>query len=260
MVFSIPDGTTQHPIVFHLNLLLSKVEEVCHLTKSYIKSSPILLQLRDSGSATLAIKRTIKKMCQEGIQVKTPIEVLLGFLKQIYWVWDVTFNTSEEIQQVFFYHCLNQPPCGSPQLNFQKKHVQASPPPCNWPDLKQKQILDWLLFPDYTRFISQTVTQCSNKCFSGLQGSSLKNFYPADSKSWEKFMKFWNSTTHSKTMASFEERYSELKHLLSRWLAVQEYLKNSILHVKEPFFIFISNSSENLLSLCKSLLHVVRGT
>ncbi|KNZ58539.1 uncharacterized protein VP01_1911g2 [Puccinia sorghi] len=61
--------------------------------------------LTNSDSGTLDINRNIKKainkMWQEEFLGKTPIEVL-GFLKESNWYWDVAFNASGEIQQLFF--------------------------------------------------------------------------------------------------------------------------------------------------------------
>ncbi|KNZ56854.1 uncharacterized protein VP01_2301g7 [Puccinia sorghi] len=120
-------------------------------------------------------------------------------------------------------------------------------------------------------------------CAWNIMKNFKKQFPLGDSKACEQFMKLWNSMTHSKTVESFKERLSELKHFLSKSPAVLEYLKISILPVKEHFVItwashfphlrnlntscveaghafieiFISNSSRKLSSVWKFLCHAV---
>ena len=92
----------------HRQLAPSQVEEVRRLTKSNVKPSQILLQLRESDSGTLAVNRTINntinKIRQQELLGRSPIEALLGFLKESNWVWDVAVDASGAIQQLFFAH------------------------------------------------------------------------------------------------------------------------------------------------------------
>ncbi|KNZ52175.1 uncharacterized protein VP01_3661g2 [Puccinia sorghi] len=104
-----------------LSFLCAGPLELPHrLTKSKIKTSKIL-QLGESDSGTLPIKRTInkniKKLWPEGLRGKSPIEALLAFLKERNWVGDVTVDASGEIQKLFFAHL------GSIYLAQIKHHV-----------------------------------------------------------------------------------------------------------------------------------------
>ena len=83
-----------------------QVGEALRLTKSNIKTSQILLQLRKSESGTLAVNCTIKtainKMWVEELLGKTPIEALLGFLKESNCLWDLAVKNSGSIKKLFF--------------------------------------------------------------------------------------------------------------------------------------------------------------
>ncbi|KAI7941408.1 hypothetical protein MJO29_013482 [Puccinia striiformis f. sp. tritici] len=92
----------------HRQLAPDKVIEVRRLAKSNVKTSQILLQLQQADSKTLAVNRTINnaihKFRQEELNGKTPIEALLGLLKQSNWLWDVDIDSAGVIQNLFFAH------------------------------------------------------------------------------------------------------------------------------------------------------------
>ncbi|KNZ50067.1 uncharacterized protein VP01_461g6 [Puccinia sorghi] len=139
----------------------------------------------------------------------------------------------------------------------------ASPPQCNWPDRNKQDILSWLLFHDVLKqqrislgcqkppqehlttlhnastnvFPDSNTHLCAWHINKNITANFKKHFPPESLTAWDQFMKIWNSVTDSRTMESFEERLSELKKFLSKWSAVLEYLKNTILLVKEHFVV-----------------------
>ncbi|POW16124.1 hypothetical protein PSTT_01562 [Puccinia striiformis] len=92
----------------HRLLIPEQVAEVQRLWKSNLRPAQILLQLRTSDPNTLATNRTIsnalQKIRREDLAGRTPIEVMLSFLKETNWAWDVKVNSEGVIQNIFFAH------------------------------------------------------------------------------------------------------------------------------------------------------------
>ncbi|KAI7954204.1 hypothetical protein MJO28_006751 [Puccinia striiformis f. sp. tritici] len=92
----------------HRQLAPEQVKEVRQLTKSNVKTTQILLQLRQSDGETLAVNRTInneiQKYRREELAGKTPIEALPSILKQSNWVYEVEVDAAGVIQNLFLAH------------------------------------------------------------------------------------------------------------------------------------------------------------
>ncbi|POW19717.1 hypothetical protein PSHT_04342 [Puccinia striiformis] len=92
----------------HRQLTKEQMEEVRKLSKSNVKTTQILLQLRQSDPETLAVNRTISnalhKIRLEDLAGQTPIAALFTLLKASNWVWEVQTSPTGAIQNLFFAH------------------------------------------------------------------------------------------------------------------------------------------------------------
>ncbi|KNZ50321.1 uncharacterized protein VP01_448g2 [Puccinia sorghi] len=192
----------------------------------------------------LGINRTINKIQQEELIGKAPIEVLLGFLKQSNWFWGVSVSACGELHNRFPFLIWDpliflKSAIMWPSLIQLKKQTVTG-----FPSFKQRIIylgfqkslqehLACLLSPqNFYHRLKNRLTQHSNQCFSGLQGPSLSGIAQLSQK-----------------MSNPSKKVSELKQFLSKWLAIIEYLKNSILLVKEHFFVAWDRNFPHLRNL-----------
>ncbi|KAI7947420.1 hypothetical protein MJO28_009328 [Puccinia striiformis f. sp. tritici] len=92
----------------HQQLNPEEMEEVERLSKSNVKTTQILLQLRQADPNTLAVNKTINnalhKIREKELDGKTSIEALLSLLQATNWMWDVLTNSDGVIQNLFFAH------------------------------------------------------------------------------------------------------------------------------------------------------------
>ncbi|POW23220.1 hypothetical protein PSHT_00421 [Puccinia striiformis] len=92
-----------------------QMKEVERLSKSNIKNTQILLQLRQSDPNTSAVNKTVNnalhKIREKELDGKTPIEALLSLLQAGNWTWDVLTNSEGVIQNLFFCPSRISSPC-----------------------------------------------------------------------------------------------------------------------------------------------------
>ncbi|KAI7948614.1 hypothetical protein MJO29_010279 [Puccinia striiformis f. sp. tritici] len=291
----------------HRQLLPEQYQEIRRLSQSNLKPAQILLQLHTSNNETYATNKTIsnalQKIRRDDLAGRTPIEALLCVLKETNWSWDIKVNSTGQVQNLFFAHP------GSIHLARINHHVALldSTYKTNKYKLPLLHVIGqaasnqsfsiafcFLTYEDDKNYLWAVNKlkkyiwrpQRIPKVFITDRDAALRKalhvVFPdsqANLCTWHLNKNIASNFTYSKTVDIYLDRLSELESFLATRPAVLDYLKSSILPVKELFVVawacqyahlrnlntsrvesghvylktFINSSTGDLLSVFKSL-------
>ncbi|POW01657.1 hypothetical protein PSTT_12334 [Puccinia striiformis] len=313
----------------HRQLNPEQMKEVERLSKSNVKTTQILLQLRQSDPNTLAVNKTVNnalhKIREKELDGKTPIEALLSLLQASNWKWDVLTDSDGVIQNLFFAHpgsvhlahinhhvALLDATYKTNRYNLPLLHVIGQTatnrsfsiafcflmyendagylwaveclrkhiwkPERTLPVFvtdRETALRNALgeVFPDSQAHLcawhlnKNIVTNCRKHFPAGEKKANARGQHKAaagtnsnargQQKSkkpnpWDIFWEFWTRTSLLKTVDIYEDNLAALKQNLATRPAVLEYLRTSILPVKEHFIPAWASLFPHLRNLCTS--------